>query len=294
MNPRPSLKSLLPFASALLVTVPGLAWAVPPDVPRARLHQTSWTSKEGAPNGGYAIAETRDGWMWFGTADGLYRFDGVTFERVETDHASPRHSWSVRALLALESGELVIGYQNGGVGILRDGNIVNYREAEGLDSATVFDFVLDADKQLWAATRTGLLRFDGVRWHRPGPGSGLPEGAIVSLAVDNDGRLWASTPSRLYYLDHGTALFTAGPVTSEAATLVQARDGQIRYATDSQLVLCPFQHPAAAGVKVTRKAVSDLILFDQDGGVWASTEMALVRVASAEPLVAMRRWNGCR
>jgi hypothetical protein len=43
----------------------------------------------------HALAQTTDGFLWLGTAQGLYRFDGVSFERYE-----PFQSSNITALLA--------------------------------------------------------------------------------------------------------------------------------------------------------------------------------------------------
>jgi hypothetical protein len=38
---------------------------------------SSWTTDDGLPqNSVYAILQTRDGYLWFTTLDGLVRFDG--------------------------------------------------------------------------------------------------------------------------------------------------------------------------------------------------------------------------
>ena len=37
--------------------------------------------KKGAPGQIHAFAQTSDGYLWIAAPDGLYRFDGVSFER---------------------------------------------------------------------------------------------------------------------------------------------------------------------------------------------------------------------
>ena len=40
----------------------------------------AWQSDQGLPGGSInALAQTRDGYLWIGTDDGLVRFDGVRF-----------------------------------------------------------------------------------------------------------------------------------------------------------------------------------------------------------------------
>src|ERR1700749_4222276 len=42
--------------------------------------QDSWTFKDGAPTDVTCLAQTSDGFLWLGSPNGLYRFDGTRFE----------------------------------------------------------------------------------------------------------------------------------------------------------------------------------------------------------------------
>ena len=77
---------------------------------------TGWSAKDGAPGNVHALAQTTDGFLWLGTAQGLYRFDGVSFERYE-----PFQSSNITALLALRNGDLWIALGDKGASRLRDG-----------------------------------------------------------------------------------------------------------------------------------------------------------------------------
>src|SRR5689334_14442063 len=49
----------------------------------------TWETEHGLPeNSATAIAQTKDGYLWFGTFNGLVRFDGVKF-KVFTPENSP-------------------------------------------------------------------------------------------------------------------------------------------------------------------------------------------------------------
>jgi hypothetical protein len=48
-----------------------------------------WTFKEGAPETISALAQTADGYLWVGTATGLFRFDGTRFEPFHSPFAPP-------------------------------------------------------------------------------------------------------------------------------------------------------------------------------------------------------------
>lgn len=266
--------------------------AIPLDVPLNRLHRTVWTSKEGAPADAWAIAQTTDGWMWFGSPNGLYRFDGVAFERVETDGSGSAKSRAVSSLLSLESGDLVIGYHNGGVGILRSGRTVNFHESDGFDGATVFDLIQDADHRLWAATRTGLRRYDGRKWQRIGQASGLPDGATIELGRDVDGRIWVAMKHQLFYLERGKEVFEPGPVTAEPAYMIQSPDARLWCGSAERLEPCPFQHASHVDDASFWKKSSDVALFDHDGTLWTVSDTAILRTASAEALASLPRFGG--
>jgi len=60
----------------------------------AELYHTAWTFKDGAPAEIYALAQTTDGFLWLGTATGLFRFDGIRFEpyKPQSGQAFPQRS----------------------------------------------------------------------------------------------------------------------------------------------------------------------------------------------------------
>src|SRR5437762_1576430 len=74
----------LAFAAALLLP-PTPAAALDPTRTIHQYKHTRWTRAEGAPAPIYAIAQTRNGYLWLATGDGLFRFDGINFERVDAD-----------------------------------------------------------------------------------------------------------------------------------------------------------------------------------------------------------------
>jgi hypothetical protein len=55
------------------------AFALDPQRAITQFVHTSWTDKDGAPSNIRALAQTQDGYLWIGTTDGLFRFDGVRF-----------------------------------------------------------------------------------------------------------------------------------------------------------------------------------------------------------------------
>jgi len=81
------------------------AQALNPTIRLEDLNRASWSEKDGVPSNIQCMAQTRDGWLWLGTSDGLYRFDGVSFERY------PLKRSRIFSLRASDNGDLLISYE---------------------------------------------------------------------------------------------------------------------------------------------------------------------------------------
>ena len=73
---------------ALLVLAVGIL-AAPVTNAQQKLHFENYTSENGlSQNSVYSISQTNDGFMWFGTQDGLNKFDGKVFKKYFTDNVT--------------------------------------------------------------------------------------------------------------------------------------------------------------------------------------------------------------
>ena len=76
--------------------------------------QTSWTSESGLPqNTVQTLTQTSDGYLWFGTQEGLARFDGVHFTTYTRHNAPGLASSFIQTLVAGHDGSLWIGTDSG-------------------------------------------------------------------------------------------------------------------------------------------------------------------------------------
>jgi ligand-binding sensor domain-containing protein/signal transduction histidine kinase len=156
-----------------------------------------------------AIHQDRKGYIWFGTQEGLSRFDGYRFtnygERDGLGHVI------VNDIAEDRQGRLWVGTNGGGVARLiddpREGpfshqsasapgvrrKFVNFRVVDSPGSNRVNALLFDADDNLWLATDAGLYRAAAgqdrdLKFEPAAPYSG--EGIARSAFADRHGRLW--------------------------------------------------------------------------------------------------------
>ena len=94
------------FAAAMGLLLCGPAFGLDRDRDINEFYHTSWTAKDGAPADIWDMAQTADGWIWLAAASGLFRFDGVRFERFEPIGEAFR-SVSTISLMARPNGSII-------------------------------------------------------------------------------------------------------------------------------------------------------------------------------------------
>jgi ligand-binding sensor domain-containing protein len=116
------------LADALLICIAGIALcvsvcALDRDRSVTQFHHTAWTAKDGAPSQISAFAQTEDGYLWIGSALGLFRFDGVAFEQFNPPDGVQLPSYNIYALMATPDGGLWISFRPSGLGFLKNGEL---------------------------------------------------------------------------------------------------------------------------------------------------------------------------
>ncbi|MBP7867911.1 MAG: hypothetical protein KA419_18435 [Acidobacteria bacterium] len=256
-----------------------------------------------------AIVQDRRGYLWFGSQDGLNRFDGYRMGVYRHDPADPcslvgNH---IRSLREDASGRLWIGTDMGlSCFDPRTERFTRHRhpawDAPGLSHDSVLAILEDRYGTLWVGTGNGVDRVDrrtGLFEPSPSPrgdpaGLARLRGRIVSaLLEDAGGNLWAGTDLGLYRFDRRRLVFghcpigptPAGPpgrplvralAESPGGTLwVGTNGGLYRYDTRTGSVTAYRSDPANAD-SLGDDTVSSLAV-DPDGQVWIGTNNGLTR-----------------
>jgi two-component sensor histidine kinase/ligand-binding sensor domain-containing protein len=174
-----------------------------------------------------AIAQDSRGFMWFGTEDGLNRYDGFNFKifRHDPENADSLSLNYISVICADRKGHLWIGTEGGGLNRLDPGaeRFIRFRsnpeDPAGLSDDYITALAEDPAGRIWVGTtHGGLNRFEPetgrfVRYrHDPGDGNSLSLDNVTSVVADFQGRIWAGTRGGgLNMWDPATDRFTRFP-----------------------------------------------------------------------------------
>ncbi len=98
--------------------------------------------------------------LYVATGNGLYRYNGRSWERFGTGTDSTGAIWCVKAP---KRDQLWLG-TDVGVKALRDGKWTTYGPAAGVSALPIRDVLVRNDRVVWAASDQNLYRFDGTAW----------------------------------------------------------------------------------------------------------------------------------
>ena len=182
-------------------------------VPQKGLWQTYSAASGRSFLGGLDILQDRAGYLWFGTWDGLGRYDGTHLLAFTTDTGSWRSrttgSWrsrTVSAILEDLSGHLWFGTLAGGVNRYDGEQFTNFTTTDGLIDNMVLAILEDRSGHLWFGTDGGVSRYDGEQFTSFTTADGLAGNGVLSIIEDRQGHLWFGT-GRLYAQGKGVSRY---------------------------------------------------------------------------------------
>jgi len=274
------------------------AQALAPDRALSQLRHDRWTPDQGAPAQILSIAQTPDGFLWLGSRQGLYRFDGVRFERITQIAGEPIVDDDILNLFVDEDGSVWVGYVSGGMSHMGGSHPGNYAyQRDDVPVGSVIGFGRDAVGRLWAATAGTLVYLDRNTdtWKTVEDMGFDPAWSPQRFFVDREKGLWVAFSTgeqfRIAHLAPHASRFEVVPQSIAQPFFDHGPDGALWVADESGVrplaQTIPLPGKAGAAVSWLDPGVATAGLhFDRDGVMWIATEDGIARLRDPARLQA--------
>lgn len=151
----------------------------------------------------YTMTQDSKDYLWFGTQDGVSRFDGINFNNISMAEGLVQNI--VRVIKEDSRGFIWVG-TDGGLSIIPyNGSIWNYTTSNGLPVNGIRSFLEDEDNNIvWIGTSGGgLAKYDhNERKITPVPIDELDQATIYELIYDGEQRKLFATNQGVFRLEH--------------------------------------------------------------------------------------------
>lgn len=279
----------IPLQIGLILCALLFGWVAAPT--QAQYRFSSWTVDNGLPqNTVYDIRQTRDGYLWLTTFDGLVRFDGVRFTVFNKGNTPGISSNRFLRLYEDGQGDLWAGTEDGGVVRYHQGRFMSYGKEQGLSSLYAAYLTEDADGNMLVF----LINDKIMRWSE---GKFLPLGPLSISVRDRPTKHPEArrvpcphAPTSVACLGYGTAwgpaegLPSANLAASEGIEdkdgtlwIALAEDGLVRI-ENRKIVKVYTERDGLPGspVSFVTGATTSLLCKDKSGAIWI-TDIATMK-----------------
>ncbi|MGE0863936.1 MAG: two-component regulator propeller domain-containing protein, partial [Vicinamibacterales bacterium] len=231
----------------------------------SQLYHQALGLREGVPGSITSIAQTTDGYLWLANPSGLYRFDGVRFERFNEEAAGGMRI-TPSQLATTPDGALWITERGGGVHRLAGGRLNSYGDADELPRGQLLSIVTDRFGVVWVANAAGVARFAGERWHALGAEYGVP-GNSEALFVDRDNAVWISAGGKVFILPPGGTRARETSIAGRIRGFAQHPDGTV-WVSSTDKGTWRVNADGSAIPTASYPSQARPLLFDRRGALW--------------------------
>jgi len=160
-----------------------------------------WTSKEGLPeNAVISAIQTRDGYLWLGTLNGLARFDGKQFTVFNEFNTPGLNSDKIVFLFEDRRTNLWIGTETAGVALVQDGKVKSFDLGRPGQEGKLTSACEDASGTVWFYTADSHLaryqkeKMETLSFNFPTPP------ICRMIAAEKSGALWIADVGGMFSL----------------------------------------------------------------------------------------------
>ena len=225
-----------------------------------------------------AIIQSRQGYLWLGTQEGIVRFDGVRFDIFDKNRISALKENYILSLFEDADGALWVGTFGGGLTFIdfEAERYLTYTTADGLGSNFVYAINMDRKGNMWIGTTGGVSRLKDGAFATYTTRDGLAHNFVYSICINSKDEVWLGT------LGGGASRLSDGKFTNfstkEGLTdnfvraILSDRQGNLWLGTEKGLNL---MQDGKFAVYTTRDGLSDnyinSLYEDHEGSLWVGT-----------------------
>ncbi len=261
----------------------GIATGLPHNVPFADHLHRHFSSSDGLPSDWiYDLIQTRDGYLWIATHNGVARYDGLRFQLINRSSAPQLPANDTRVLYESRDGSVWIGTV-GGLTRYRPGRPGRFERIDAFDGNSVHAIFEDSEGKLWIGTREET-------WiKKPGKDfevASIAPSLVHAICEDSKGSFWFGSTTGLYRLDETEVVavdpprlesLAAGGKTTPTITALLADSSGVWVGASHGLIRVEPDGFPSNREDVGQTRINDLYR-TRDGTVYAATSNGLFRL----------------
>ena len=223
----------IPALLFLGLALPALALDPALDLPQYK--RQTWNRQTGLPVSGItAIAQTADGYLWFGSAAGLLRFDGIEFKLHDLHSVASMRSSIVACLAPSHAGGLWVALENSSFGFYDGRSFLFYGEKfPDTKQLNVRSLTESRDGSLWLGIQGRTARLDPAQKWDPLPTVNQATNPALNVSCLHEGRrgrMWLGTYNQgIYFWQDGALSKLPDPGLDKITVrcLAEDREGRL-------------------------------------------------------------------
>jgi ligand-binding sensor domain-containing protein/two-component sensor histidine kinase len=175
------------------------------------------------------IVQTKDGYLWLGTDNGLVRFNGASFVAFTVESGSLRDN-EVWAIQEDDEGGLWIGTYGGGLTLLKEGRFRTFTTADGLPDDVIRKLGKDREGNIWMTSANGAGRYSHGIFTTFGTRDGLADNLVTAICADSSQGVLLASGGGLQRLVDGKFSSVSGVAEKgdgQISNLVRGSDGSV-------------------------------------------------------------------
>jgi signal transduction histidine kinase/DNA-binding response OmpR family regulator/ligand-binding sensor domain-containing protein len=242
-----------------------------------------YTLEEGLGNMSVqALLQDRQGFLWIGTQNGIFRFDGKHFNSFTTNEGLPSNN--ITCLYETSEGVIWAGTDPGGVATFEKGRFIPLGRDSGISSGSVptQGIACDSSGRVYIATENGLAIGQGRKFKLITTRDGLPSNRISAVFAEANASIWFGSGDRAGLWDGQKArVFGAesGLTVDRIDAILSDNFGSIYIRTPSRLFKKASASDRFEAVDQGLPAAASFgrLYLDAQGTIWIPTSQGLAK-----------------